>query len=191
MIFIIHLPCFLKTVLLFGSCTSSLHYVTVTSVTLMELGSLPNAAILLLLSRIFFLTVTLSYYYNLGRRPKKIWEPRKHRYDTPGAWGVEWRATGLEFPSEALNSDTNNINLFTWRWALPQGRRHPQGLYFNFSLHTTQEFAFSEQLHLFLFVCFFFLSFLMGITHNTVKWFVFFFLIVQSQCSPPHSPFIV
>uniref|UniRef100_A0A8C8M3K8 Tumor protein p53-inducible protein 11 n=1 Tax=Oncorhynchus tshawytscha TaxID=74940 RepID=A0A8C8M3K8_ONCTS len=45
----------------------------VTSVTLVEMGSLPNAAVLLLLSRVLFLLVTLFYYYHLGRgRAKKI-----------------------------------------------------------------------------------------------------------------------
>uniref|UniRef100_A0A8C6UKN2 Tumor protein p53-inducible protein 11 n=1 Tax=Neogobius melanostomus TaxID=47308 RepID=A0A8C6UKN2_9GOBI len=44
----------------------------VTSVTLLELGMLPNAAILLLLSRVLFLSVTMSYYYHFGRRVKKI-----------------------------------------------------------------------------------------------------------------------
>ncbi|KAM3842493.1 tumor protein p53-inducible protein 11b [Diretmus argenteus] len=44
----------------------------VTSITLMEIGTMTNAAILLLLSRVFFLVVTLAYYYHLGRRPKKI-----------------------------------------------------------------------------------------------------------------------
>ncbi|XP_072551064.1 tumor protein p53-inducible protein 11b isoform X1 [Salminus brasiliensis] len=44
----------------------------VTSVTLVELGLLSNHAIILLLSRIVFLTISLSYYYHLGRRPKKI-----------------------------------------------------------------------------------------------------------------------
>lgn len=46
---------------------------SVTSITLMEVGILPNAAILLLLSRVFFLVVTLAYYYQLGRKLKKIW----------------------------------------------------------------------------------------------------------------------
>lgn len=44
----------------------------VTSVTLIELGILPNAAITLLLSRVLFLVVTMTYYYHLGRRVKKI-----------------------------------------------------------------------------------------------------------------------
>ncbi|KAG5839147.1 hypothetical protein ANANG_G00201860 [Anguilla anguilla] len=44
----------------------------VTSFTLVEIGSVSNAAILLLLSRVLFLVVSLSYYYHLGRRPKKI-----------------------------------------------------------------------------------------------------------------------
>lgn len=44
----------------------------VTSITLMEIGILPNAAILLLLSRVLFLAVTMAYYYHLGRKPKKI-----------------------------------------------------------------------------------------------------------------------
>ncbi|KAG7231113.1 hypothetical protein INR49_027153 [Caranx melampygus] len=44
----------------------------VTSITLMEIGILPNAAMLLLLSRVLFLVVTMAYYYHLGRKPKKI-----------------------------------------------------------------------------------------------------------------------
>ncbi|XP_036400317.1 tumor protein p53-inducible protein 11-like [Megalops cyprinoides] len=44
----------------------------VTSIILMETGSVSNAAILLLLSQVLFLIVTLAYYYHLGRRPKKI-----------------------------------------------------------------------------------------------------------------------
>ncbi|TNN82009.1 Tumor protein p53-inducible protein 11 [Liparis tanakae] len=44
----------------------------VTSITLMEVGILPNAAILLLLSRVLFLVVSMAYYYSLGRKSKKI-----------------------------------------------------------------------------------------------------------------------
>ncbi|CAL8359502.1 unnamed protein product [Lota lota] len=44
----------------------------VTSITLVELGVMPNTAVLLLLSRLLFLVVTLAYYYHLGRRVKKI-----------------------------------------------------------------------------------------------------------------------
>ncbi|KAM9808222.1 tumor protein p53-inducible protein 11b [Neosynchiropus ocellatus] len=44
----------------------------VTSITLIEIGILPNAAVLLLLSRLLFLVVTMAYYYHLGRKPKKI-----------------------------------------------------------------------------------------------------------------------
>ncbi|KAM4619067.1 tumor protein p53-inducible protein 11b isoform 2-T3 [Polymixia lowei] len=44
----------------------------VTSITLVEIGTMPNTAILLLLSRVLFLVVTLAYYYHLGRRVKKI-----------------------------------------------------------------------------------------------------------------------
>ncbi|XP_030622650.1 tumor protein p53-inducible protein 11a [Chanos chanos] len=44
----------------------------VTSVTLLEMGTLSNGAILLLLTEAFFFLVTLSYYYYLGRRSKKI-----------------------------------------------------------------------------------------------------------------------
>lgn len=47
-------------------------WVSVTSFTLMEIGILPNAAMLLLLSRVLFLVVTMAYYYHLGRKPKKI-----------------------------------------------------------------------------------------------------------------------
>ncbi|MEQ2307088.1 hypothetical protein AMECASPLE_014616, partial [Ameca splendens] len=44
----------------------------VTCITLMEMGILPNAAMLLLLSRVLFFVVTIAYYYHLGRKPKKI-----------------------------------------------------------------------------------------------------------------------
>lgn len=44
----------------------------VTAITLAEIGSVSNAAVLLLLSRVFFLVVSLAYYYHLGRKPKKI-----------------------------------------------------------------------------------------------------------------------
>ncbi|XP_028307627.1 tumor protein p53-inducible protein 11-like [Gouania willdenowi] len=44
----------------------------VTSFTLIEVGALSNAAVLLLLSRVFFMVVTITYYYHLGRKPKKI-----------------------------------------------------------------------------------------------------------------------
>ncbi|KAL6479188.1 tumor protein p53-inducible protein 11b [Colossoma macropomum] len=57
--------------LLSEACYFAIQFL-VTSVTLVELGLLSNPAILLLLSRILFLTITLSYYYHLGRRPKKI-----------------------------------------------------------------------------------------------------------------------
>ncbi|XP_017260990.1 tumor protein p53-inducible protein 11b isoform X2 [Kryptolebias marmoratus] len=43
-----------------------------TSVTLVEIGILPNAAMLLLLSRVLFFVVAMAYYYHLGRKPKKI-----------------------------------------------------------------------------------------------------------------------
>lgn len=42
------------------------------STTLLELGILPNAALLLLVSRVIFLVVNLSYYHHLGRKPKKM-----------------------------------------------------------------------------------------------------------------------
>ncbi|KAJ3595948.1 hypothetical protein NHX12_002357 [Muraenolepis orangiensis] len=44
----------------------------VTSLTLLELGIMPNTAVLLLFSRLLFLAVTLAYYYHLGRRVKKM-----------------------------------------------------------------------------------------------------------------------
>ncbi|XP_016421595.1 tumor protein p53-inducible protein 11-like [Sinocyclocheilus rhinocerous] len=43
-----------------------------TSITLLEMGTLSNGAIVLLLSETFFLFVTLSYYHHLGRRSKKV-----------------------------------------------------------------------------------------------------------------------
>lgn len=53
--------------------TNSCSVVSVTTITLMEIGTLPNPAVLLLLSRVLFLGVTMAYYYHLGRKPKKIW----------------------------------------------------------------------------------------------------------------------
>lgn len=44
----------------------------VISTTLMEIGILPNAAVLLLVSRVLFLVINLSYYFHLGRKPKKM-----------------------------------------------------------------------------------------------------------------------
>ncbi|KAF7703407.1 hypothetical protein HF521_022414 [Silurus meridionalis] len=44
----------------------------VTSVSLLEIGALSNGAALLLLSDAVFLLITLSYYSQLSRRPKKI-----------------------------------------------------------------------------------------------------------------------
>ncbi|KAI4880912.1 hypothetical protein NFI96_029786 [Prochilodus magdalenae] len=44
----------------------------VTSVSLLEMGTLSTGAALLLLSEVFFLFITLSYYHQLRRRAKKI-----------------------------------------------------------------------------------------------------------------------
>ncbi|TRZ02673.1 hypothetical protein DNTS_001897, partial [Danionella cerebrum] len=44
----------------------------VTSITLVEMGTLSIYGLLLLMTEIFFLFITLSYYHYLGRRPKKI-----------------------------------------------------------------------------------------------------------------------
>lgn len=57
--------------LLSEACYFAIQFL-VTSITLVEMGSLPNAAILLLLSRLLFLVVTLAYYYHVGRRNRKI-----------------------------------------------------------------------------------------------------------------------
>ena len=70
---------------------------SVTSITLMEIGILPNAAMLLLLSRVLFLAVTMAYYYHLGRKPKKIWADCVRltwglgEYYLTGAWGMTIR----------------------------------------------------------------------------------------------------
>lgn len=61
---------------------------SVTSLTLMEVGILPNAAMMLLLSRVLFLVVTMAYYYHLGRKPKKIW------VDGAIGQGRGWLSTG-------------------------------------------------------------------------------------------------
>lgn len=39
----------------------------------MEIGILPNAAMLLLVSRVILLVINMSYYLHLGRKPKKMW----------------------------------------------------------------------------------------------------------------------
>lgn len=57
---------------LISNLSKFLFVVSVTSITLVEIGILPNAAMLLLLSRVLFLLVTMAYYYHLGRKPKKI-----------------------------------------------------------------------------------------------------------------------
>ncbi|KPP66421.1 tumor protein p53-inducible protein 11-like [Scleropages formosus] len=57
--------------LLMEACYFAVQFLVMT-VTLVEIGSASNAAILLLLSRVLFLVVTLAYYYHLGRRSKKI-----------------------------------------------------------------------------------------------------------------------
>lgn len=57
---------------LISNLSKFLYVVSVTSITLVEIGILPNAAMLLLLSRVLFLLVTMAYYYHLGRKPKKI-----------------------------------------------------------------------------------------------------------------------
>ncbi|XP_048113336.1 tumor protein p53-inducible protein 11-like isoform X1 [Alosa alosa] len=61
----------LQWTLLSEACYFAIQFI-VTSITLIELGLFSNSAILLLLSRLLFLTVTLSYYYNLGRRNRKM-----------------------------------------------------------------------------------------------------------------------
>lgn len=72
---------------------------SVTSVTLIEMGILPNAAILLLLSRVLFLVVTMAYYYHLGRKPKKIWSDHtKNNWQqttNSGSEGVGCYLTGV------------------------------------------------------------------------------------------------
>lgn len=50
-----------------------IHCFPVTSITLLEMGTLCNGAVVLLVSEAFFLFITLSYYHHLGRRSKKMW----------------------------------------------------------------------------------------------------------------------
>ncbi|XP_056138110.1 tumor protein p53-inducible protein 11b [Lampris incognitus] len=57
--------------LLSEACYFAIQFL-VTSVTLVETGAMSSNAVLLLLSRLFFLAVALAYYYCLGRRSKKI-----------------------------------------------------------------------------------------------------------------------
>jgi len=45
----------------------------VISITLLEMGTMCNGAIILLVSEAIFLSITLSYYHHLGRRSKKMW----------------------------------------------------------------------------------------------------------------------
>lgn len=77
---------------------------SVTSITLMEVGILPNAAVMLLLSRVLFLVVTLAYYYHLGRKPKKIW------VDGATGQGRGWLSTGCKNSSGVKRCEI----LFVW-----------------------------------------------------------------------------
>lgn len=87
------------------SSTKCCSVVSVTSITLIEIGILPNAAMLLLLSRVLFLVVTMAYYYHLGRKPKKIWTwlcdtsregTAEHRSQMWGqkVWNIIWLGLG-------------------------------------------------------------------------------------------------
>lgn len=90
---------------LISNLSKFLFVVSVTSITLVEIGILPNAAMLLLLSRVLFLLVTMAYYYHLGRKPKKIWAECvitsrvgtvKHRSQMRGqkVWIMIWLGLG-------------------------------------------------------------------------------------------------
>ncbi|XP_008310658.1 tumor protein p53-inducible protein 11b [Cynoglossus semilaevis] len=57
--------------LLSEACYFAIQFL-VTTFTLLEIGILPVASVFLLLSRVLFLAVTMVYYYQLGRKPKKI-----------------------------------------------------------------------------------------------------------------------
>lgn len=63
--------CVLQWTLLSEACYFAVQFL-VTSITLLEIGILPYAAVLLLLCRVLFLVVTMAFYYQLGRRGKKI-----------------------------------------------------------------------------------------------------------------------
>lgn len=76
----------------------------------MEIGILPNAAMLLLLSRVLFLVVTMAYYYHLGRKPKKIWAVGSVR-DFQGGGGGE--VVAAEHRSYMRGSGRLGI-LFDW-----------------------------------------------------------------------------
>ena len=74
---------------------------SVTSITLIELGILPDGAMLLLVSRVLFLVVTMGYYYHLGRKVKKTWAlfqggTAEHRSQTRGqnVWNIIWLGLG-------------------------------------------------------------------------------------------------
>lgn len=123
--------------------------VTVTSVTLVELGSLPNAAILLLLSRIFFLTVTLSYYYHLGRRAKKIWETRTHQYETPGARELGDGLLDWSLHQRLEQFITSTCSSGVMPYSKDNAKTHAFVLIW--SLFITQEYALTKQLFYFFY----------------------------------------
>lgn len=51
------------------SCLFSL---SVTSITLVETGQVSMGATFLLISRALFVLISIYYYYQVGRRPKKV-----------------------------------------------------------------------------------------------------------------------
>ncbi|KAG2463262.1 P5I11 protein, partial [Polypterus senegalus] len=61
----------IRWTLLTEACYFGIQFI-VTAITLVENGSVSNGALLLISSRVLFIIISLSYYYQLGRRPKKI-----------------------------------------------------------------------------------------------------------------------
>ncbi|XP_028651898.1 tumor protein p53-inducible protein 11-like [Erpetoichthys calabaricus] len=61
----------IRWTLLTEACYFGIQFL-VTAITLVENGSVSNGALLLISSRVLFIIISLSYYYQLGRRPKKI-----------------------------------------------------------------------------------------------------------------------
>ncbi|RXN01714.1 Tumor protein p53-inducible protein 11 [Acipenser ruthenus] len=61
----------IRWTLLTEACYFGIQFL-VTAITLVENGTVSNKALVLVFSRVAFVGISLCYYYQLGRRPKKI-----------------------------------------------------------------------------------------------------------------------
>ncbi|MGH0148461.1 UNVERIFIED_CONTAM: hypothetical protein FKN15_018237 [Acipenser sinensis] len=68
----------IRWTLLTEACYFGIQFL-VTAITLVENGTVSNKALVLVFSRVAFVGISLCYYYQLGRRPKKISRVRRHQ----------------------------------------------------------------------------------------------------------------